>query len=358
MTEMGISLPRSEYIAGETIIGSVTLKCEEFIKFEYLTITLNGTVVYVYSEIKVSGKAKVRSETKTAQWHIHQDSFFSGRDIAYDAGTYTIPFQFQLPADLIPSRLRGNFQIIYYITSVIKRSRKKPVASVEKFTIVQPINDSISEEVKATNHERSRELEIQMDSNRHIQGEGLSFSYKIDTDEKFKELRVEIEEDYRWKGIKKDMQNRSARNIRSIPYEKVTKNEWKKLTILLPESTNPSVSHSSFDCNQILKVTLVRRFAVDATARIPLVVGHSIGPEWTSKRERAKLSVSLERIEVSEKQLSDKERLAIHWYNKAISFREEKLEKEALKCIEKSLGLNPELEEAIALKEVLTDETN
>jgi len=133
-----------------------------------------------------------------------------------------------------------------------------------------------------------------------------------------------------------------------------------------------------------MKVTIVKRMKRGKiTARIPLYIGHCLKPEWREEKERKygdSLNLSLraipwtrsrpqtsrkrivqpvvfECIEDSDERLSKEEKLAIHWYNKAVLFRMEKLEKEALQFVEKALELNPNLSEAIELRKYLAGNT-
>jgi tetratricopeptide (TPR) repeat protein len=365
--EMRILLPRAEYIPGEKVSGTLILNCDEHFKCQNAELSLAGNINYIHDVYKRQ-RGGYKTKKGVRSWVTHKDTFRLGKDIEYDAGTYEIPFQFQLPTDLLPSYSSNRFVSSYFVYSKMDISKKPATSTIRKLVgqhseepalraskdliVHSPMTESPEEITKATGHLFENALEIKIDSQKHGHGEELSFWYKINTDMEFKELCVEIEHTEHWKGnhiLSEDIRNQSTESLRTIPAEKVVRHEWTRVVQSIP-LLQSSFSFNYFKSSYLLKVKLVRKLKQgDIIARIPLFVGLLLKPDW-----REKLEAKYARRNIFKPiAATEKDDFFQHWYNRALAFWKERAIEAAIRSIDKALEIRPDNADALALRDEL-----
>ena len=391
MRDVKIVLQRHAYIPGETVDGKVILKCDEYFKCEQAYITLVGAIAYSFKKYHTGrGGSLSRVEIKTVHGYGHKDTYFMAENIGFDAGTHEIPFQFHLPTDLIPSFTGyqfGSFYTIYVamarpqkaelsiLEQISMKAKKSYLSTAHRIYVVSPMKtppeiDDVGSSIETPpDIEENRgdttgnPLVLKMDSSNLCLGEDLVFSYRINTDMKFKELLIEIEYLEHWKGndwLRKQIRNTWSRKVKKIPGDRVTRNEWVPFKIQRP-AIAPRFSLDLLENSPSLKVSIVKRYKQgEVTARIPLNVGHCLTADWREKAEKAfqnpaktKLKGRVVKPIPPEEKKPDNERMAQNWYNRAVKYRDIGEIETAIRSVKIALKWSADSEEALALLEEL-----
>ncbi len=373
--------------------GTLILNCAEYFKCESAYITLVGAIAYTFKKYHTGrGGTLSRVEVETVHGYSHKDTYFLAENLGFDAGTHEIPFQFHLPTDLIPSFSGYQFGSLHTIYCAMERpqkaelsileqismkaSKKSYLSTAQRIYVVSPFKIPPEEEevvppmktppeiIETRGETKDSSLMIEMNSPKLCLGEDLTFSYRINTEMKFKELLIEIEYLEHWKGndwLRKEIRNTWSRKVKTIPGDKAVRNEWRKITIQRP-AIAPTFSHILLENSPSLKVSIVKRFKQGGvTARIPLNVGHCLTAGWREKAEKSfqhaktksKIKGRVIKPVPPDEKLTDEERMSHNWCFRAVKYRDLGKIEQAMHSVEKALEWSPDSEQALALQEEL-----
>ena len=354
-----VRVPRRKYIPGDEVKGKVFLEIDEHIKCKKAYFGVTGLLTHRYLEVKVKGKGRVSSSTKEKTWSVYSVQSVFAENMEIKPGIHEFNFQFQLPDDLLPSYNTSTVSLEYVIGAIMEISRFSKLQTGTKIDILKPITEHPIEPIDAANHDITNKsaIRIKLDSQKHSIGEEIVFEYYINTEMKFKTLRLEIEHCEHF--------TRKITRIISkaeIPSERVIRYKWVKFVFPTKSKLPVSLDYGKFKSSLNLKATIVRKLNIDITARIPLTTGHDLIPGWREELESKNArrpgggmtprSIS-KIVATTDKPLSKEESIAHTWYNRSIAFRDEGEIVEAIRSVEKALEFHPENAHALALRDEL-----
>ncbi|MGY5873231.1 MAG: hypothetical protein RTV72_13355 [Candidatus Thorarchaeota archaeon] len=349
MKKIKIILPRYEYIPGDVIKGKVVLNCDERFRCKSASVkTIQKTEIRYFED---DYKGRVSLKEKSYILYEAQSVFAENTD--FNEGEHEFPFNFQLPDDLKPTYFSGTLSIFCYIDASMRESRMKKLRTGTKFNILHPITEYADEVIEESSPDSpDNSLQIRMDSQKHNIGDDIVFYYFVNTDTKFKLLRAEIEHIEQSEQVKSKTSNILLKA--EISSDKITRHEWNKCILGMNHRLNVSYSFHNFQSILNLKVSIVRNFKSNITARIPLIVGHDLKPGWREKQETWKARKT-KRIAPSDERISDDERTrsAQFWYNRAITFMDKGEIEKAMQSVHSAIKWQPDFTEALALKDEL-----
>ena len=354
MNKIEIVLPRKVFIPGDVVDGKVVLSCYKPFKSRKGIFEIVGMLTYTYTELKVKGKGKLSTKKTEKSGILHQASSVFAENVEFDKGKHEYKFQFQLPDDIKPSYSGLAVTIVYSIGTSLEMSRLSKITDTTTIDILHPIMEYPDDAIEEADPEYAeKSIRIRMNSQKHNIGESINFDYRVETDEKFKLLRVEIEH-----AENSDRDRKKILLKREIPSEEITHHKWNKIVVRSSNKFPPTITSGEMKSKLTLKVTIVKNLAVNKTVKIPLVAGHDLKPGWKESMGtsvgRTKITPEMTRlVKPSEQHLSDGERMAQNWYNRAVTYRDNGAVEEAILSVEKALKWAPDSEQALALHEEL-----
>ncbi|BFY98273.1 hypothetical protein BsWGS_01313 [Bradybaena similaris] len=141
------------YFSGQTVLGHVILELSKNTKVEDIRLVCRGKAFVHWTDQTMRGPGEIRF--KEIRHHSATEEYFDisksllgqapgsihhGEKRVMEAGQYTYPFQFHVPA-ICPTSFEGQYGYIrYWVKVTIERPWKKNVSVKKTFTVISPVD--------------------------------------------------------------------------------------------------------------------------------------------------------------------------------------------------------------------------
>ncbi len=272
MRQVNIVLPRTTYVAGETIDGEVVVTSDEAFSCDKIVVTFVGKLETVIS----SGSSEHRTYHRFNAVYANESKLlFKGGEIA--AGETRFGFSFDIPTNVAPSYHGFHTNVKYHLSAMAETPKFfDPSDNMEVFVVIPFTKPPTKEVTFSLQDGESILLEVDIPETTACIGQEFSFQFRVASIAKLRGLRFELlnHEFSKVKGYERDIDQK----ITEIYFneEELQRDAWMPASIVLPEDTPPSFRTQSVTTVLILKASLDIPWRPDPMQAVYIVAGHCL----------------------------------------------------------------------------------
>ena len=266
MRELKIVPEKDQYSAGQTVEGTMIVRCDGEFRCNAIHLTFTGR-----EHTKI-----VESDGENSSTYRQERVYFRTKaefetECVVAAGETRYPFQFRLPDDAPQSYSGANGWSEYSLDGVVEVSWAFDPREQTLIIVHDPAGKRVSHpRSESVDRDERLALEVELDRDSVCLGEPIALRFRVAGDVKIRGVRVEL-----WAKEKASAEGHDAEEKRElvsqfIEEREVIRDAWMNTEIQTRESMPASFDGAIVKLETFVKVTLDVPWAVDTWVTIPV----------------------------------------------------------------------------------------